>query len=145
MCRNSVQEKNHREVVLFLYPNLNGGKFMNENIIIMKAALDNILPFMIKGIFCCAIIMMICGLITSLYYFFIKHKGLKKSVKPMFRTLMNGLTTVVIGNALAFVSDYEPFFYENGKQDILMFIIRTIGCVIAIQGAKWLGKKIMNQ
>lgn len=91
---------------------------MNENIIIMKAALDNILPLMIKGIFYCAIIMMICGLITSLYYFFIKHKGLKKSVKPMFRTLMNGLTTVVIGNALAFVSDYEPVFYENGKQDM---------------------------
>lgn len=79
----------------FLYANLNGGKFMNENIIIMKAALDNILPLMIKGIFCCAIIMMICGLITSLYYFFIKHKGLKKSVKPMFRTLMNGLTSVL--------------------------------------------------
>lgn len=129
----------------FLYANLNGGKFMNENIIIMKAALDNILPLMIKGIFCCAIIMMICGLITSLYCFFIKHKGLKKSVKPMFRTLMNGLTSILIGDALAFVSNYEPVFYENGKQDILMFIIRTIGCIIAIQGVKWLGKKIINQ
>ena len=118
---------------------------MNENIIIMKAALDNILPLMIIGIFCCAIIIMICGLITSLYYFFIKHKGLKKSGKPMLRTLTDGLTIILIANALIFVSDYEPVFYENGKQDILMFIIRTIGCVIAIQGAKWLGKKIMNQ
>ena len=116
---------------------------MIENIIIMKAALDNILLLMIKGIFCCAIIMMICGLITSLYYFFIKHKGLKKSVKPMFRTLMNGLTIILIGDALAFVSNYE--LYENGKQDILMFVIRTIGCIIAIQGVKWLGEKIINQ
>lgn len=114
---------------------------MNENIIIMKAALDNILSLMIKGIFCCAIIMMICGLITSLYYFFIKHKGLKKSVKPMFRTLMNGLTIIVIDSALAFVSDYEPVFYENGKQDILMFIIWIIGCIIVIQGIKWLDKR----
>lgn len=132
-------------MVLFLYPNLNGGKFMNENMISMKAVIDNILSLMITGIFCCAIIIMICGLITSLYYFFIKHKGLKKSVKPMLRTLTDGLTIILIANALAFFSDCEPIFYENGKQDILMFIIRTIGCVIAIQGAKWLGKKIMNQ
>ena len=132
-------------MVLFLYPNLNGGKFMNENIISMKAVIDNILSLMITGIFCCAIIIMICGLITSLYYFFIKHKGLKKSCKPMLRTLTDGLTIILIANGLAFFSDCEPIFYENGKQDILMFIIRIIGCVIAIQGAKWLGKKIMNQ
>ena len=49
----------------FLYANLNGGKFMNENMISMKAVIDNILSLMITGIFCCAIIIMICGLITS--------------------------------------------------------------------------------
>ena len=41
-----------------------------------------------------------------------------------------------IANALAFFSDCEPIFYENGKQDILMFIIWIIGCMIAIQGVK---------
>ena len=128
-------------MVLFLYPNLNGGKFMNENIISMKAVIDNILSLMITGIFCCAIIIMICGLITSLYYFFIKHKGLKKSCKPMLRTLTDGLTIILIANALAFFSDCEPIFYENGKQSIPMFIIWTLGCMTVIQGVKWLGKK----
>ena len=128
-------------MVLFLYPNLNGGKFMNENMISMKAVIDNILSLMITGIFCCAIIIMICGLITSLYCFFIKHKGLKKSCKPMLRTLTDGLTIILIANGLAFFSDCEPIFYENGKQDILWII----GCMIAIQGVKWLDKKIINQ
>ena len=114
---------------------------MNENMISMTAVIDNILSLMITGIFCCAIIIMICGLITSLYYFFIKHKGLKKSVKPMLRTLTDGLTIISMANALAFFSDCKPIFYENGKQEILMFIIWIIGCMIAIQGVKWLDKR----